>query len=446
MRELEGRVLLGLAAAERGHNVVVGRKREILDCARGRTFPPGIVHMKSIQGSMLPKMARIQRMGHLLSTQDEESGLLYDTYEHFAKLRHTNRTLDLVEKVFCWGEFDRHELERFFPQHGHKFVATGSPRVDFWRSGMAQFYRGEARSPAQRPRPFILVASNFLFAHSPRSRRDLVRQAERHQAGVPYGEWTREKFLDVVNYDIELRDLFTLFLKSLARTIPEIDIIVRPHPAEDFSGWQRQLSGYPNLLVIHEGSISEWIHAARAVIHNGCTSGLEAAAGGIPVFAYRPIRSDFDREFPNRISQEFSSAAALTAAIRELAEGKPSAAEQPIPAELKRRLGNLEGPLAADRIVAELEAVADPEMAETAPFALRREAPLWRLVIAAQETRKRLRGLAGGRVSIKDSQFPALEQDEVMHIRNRLTATLGRFENIEVAPLNDFMCCLRRPG
>ena len=42
--------------------------------------------------------------------------------------------------------------------------------------------------------------------------------------------------------------------------------------------------------------MSTWLHGAKGLIHNGCTSGLEAAVCGIPRIAYMPIRSEFRRK------------------------------------------------------------------------------------------------------------------------------------------------------
>ena len=51
VRELEGRTLLALAAAERGHQVILGSKKETLLSAVNGELPPGIVHMKSLTPS-----------------------------------------------------------------------------------------------------------------------------------------------------------------------------------------------------------------------------------------------------------------------------------------------------------------------------------------------------------------------------------------------------------
>ena len=50
-REIEGRTLLALVAAERGHVVVLGGKEDTLGLARNGLLKPGIVHDQSLHPS-----------------------------------------------------------------------------------------------------------------------------------------------------------------------------------------------------------------------------------------------------------------------------------------------------------------------------------------------------------------------------------------------------------
>ena len=48
VRELEGKTLLALTAAERGHTVIIGEKKDTINLAKKGILPPGIVHDKSL--------------------------------------------------------------------------------------------------------------------------------------------------------------------------------------------------------------------------------------------------------------------------------------------------------------------------------------------------------------------------------------------------------------
>src|SRR6056297_3421602 len=135
VRELEGRLLLALAAAERGHSVIVGEKKDTIGLANKGLLPPGLIHLKSItpHESMKKMLARLKKNGHAVTVQDEESGLLDETYDTFARLRFSEETIKSVDKVLAWGEYDSRSLKQYYSSQSDKIVVTGSPRVDFWR-------------------------------------------------------------------------------------------------------------------------------------------------------------------------------------------------------------------------------------------------------------------------------------------------------------------------
>ncbi|MGB1097300.1 MAG: hypothetical protein ACPG2Y_01735, partial [Acholeplasmataceae bacterium] len=59
-------------------------------------------------------------------------------------------------------------------------------------------------------------------------------------------------------------------------------IIIRPHPAEDHMEWNRIAKTFDKIKVIYEGSIIPWIYAAKALLHRGCASSVQAYMAGIP--------------------------------------------------------------------------------------------------------------------------------------------------------------------
>ena len=75
----------------------------------------------------------------------------------------------------------------------------------------------------------------------------------------------------------------------IGEVFPRTNIIVRPHPMEDFTSYERAFSSYPNIHVVHEGNIIKWLLAADIIIHNGCTSGIEGFLLEKPIISYLPL-------------------------------------------------------------------------------------------------------------------------------------------------------------
>jgi hypothetical protein len=78
------------------------------------------------------------------------------------------------------------------------------------------------------------------------------------------------------------------------------DIVLRPHPAENKTIYEKLLSFYDGVHVVRQGEIRPWISAADAVIHNSCTTGLESAIMKKPVISY--LSGEYDRHFSNEVS------------------------------------------------------------------------------------------------------------------------------------------------
>ena len=60
--------------------------------------------------------------------------------------------------------------------------------------------------------------------------------------------------------------------------------------------------------MIHEGDVVPWLSGADAVIHNSCTTGLQAYLLGKPVISYMPVAFDkYDQYLPNALSDKVQS-------------------------------------------------------------------------------------------------------------------------------------------
>ena len=67
VREFEGRLLLALAAAERGHEVLLGQKQDVELLLQQDLVKPGILHHKSILPCQLEWLQSIKDYGHFMS-------------------------------------------------------------------------------------------------------------------------------------------------------------------------------------------------------------------------------------------------------------------------------------------------------------------------------------------------------------------------------------------
>jgi hypothetical protein len=105
-----------------------------------------------------------------------------------------------------------------------------------------------------------------------------------------------------------------------------------------------------------------WLLAAKALIHNGCTTGVEAYAMRIPAISYRASVNDYyDYGFyqlPNKLSHQCFNFEELQLTLQGILSGQIGAADGEERQTLVRHfLAALDGPLACERMVDVIEEI-----------------------------------------------------------------------------------------
>ena len=353
-RELDSKLLTALRAAQRGHEVLVSDLSTIVGSQEDGRLVPGIFHTKSLTPgpSKLDRHQLLKDAGFKITSIDEEAGLVDFEYESFARSRFSDEALGQAAAVFCWGRHDFAELNRIYPQHSDLFRLTGSPRVDLWKPDMSQFWRRPAELPEK---PYVLVSSNFGLINNYQP--FWVRFAKMRDAGY-FHRVPAEERIKYARMSEEVM-LFYHFLKAidyLAKNRPDFDVVVRPHPVEDPESWKSLLSGRPNIHVVRSGPITPWVQNAFAVLHNGCTTALEATVSGTPVITFLPFEQQYGRDLPNQLGLKVSTADELLELLRSRNGGSDimtvnTHLRQDPTAIVEHKLSFLESGLAADRMV-----------------------------------------------------------------------------------------------
>jgi surface carbohydrate biosynthesis protein len=358
VRELDSKLLLACVAAERGFSSIIG-SRTRLDF-RVAQLPPSIYLSKS----MTPKSARMFRILHLLGHKvvvgDEES-LVYHSPEHYFGRRMSPRTLQYVSELFAWGH-DNAELWRKYPHYtGVPIHAVGNPRMDLLRPELLSFAEEDVSNIREHFGKFVMINTNFAMVNGFFDTFNVFKKPASPGASAELGAagiGTTPEF--AAGYAAHKRALFEAFkrlLPVLSEALPEQMFILRPHPGEDREPWNGVARSLPNVRVVHEGSIVPWLLACEAIIHNGCTTAVEAAVIDTPSIAFRPRKAHpFDLDLPNGLSHEVTSVDELCETLRSLLRGElacaaPTRALRP----LNEYLTALDGPFASERIVDALE-------------------------------------------------------------------------------------------
>ena len=428
-REFDAKLLLSAVAAERGIPAFVGCHAQI--GGGMHRFPRGIYFGKAVSPGSLRLFDIVKQLGHGLVAWDEEA-LVYQSRDTYLRRKTAPQTIAATGALFAWGE-DNAENWRTSPGYrGQPLFTTGNPRADLLRTDVRGFFDGQAAALRQQYGDFVLINSNFagtnLFYTAVSQRRlDLlaklgpvdVEEAKR-------GTWDDPK---MIAYRHAMFAAFRELVPQLARRLPHLTIVVRPHPSENEEPWRQAAAGLPNVRVVFEGSVIPWLIAARATIQNGCTTAVESFLLDRPAIAYAPIADPFyDMPLPNDLSETATSVDGVVQAIENGVAADPDRDRL-----AGRYVASRAGPLAADRIVDAVRAMHDDGQ-----FRDRRG---WRDRVDGQIA-SRKRGIKK-RInrSKKDSfdnaeyisyRFPDLSVAAVEDRLQRLRAATGRFDRVRV--------------
>jgi surface carbohydrate biosynthesis protein len=438
-REFDGNALLAFEAAERGWGVILGRK-----AVRYNTkLPRGMLIEKNIAPGTAAKMATPLSMGRKLSACCEE-GLVYARAEEYGRRKIERECYHLLENFFCWGRHQAHDMVDKIGCNRDKISVTGNPRFDLHRAELRAVFADRVERIRRKFSPYILINTKFS-QHNGYFTRGAALEKMKELGTVKTAEQEAEA-RGLAAFHKGGFEKFLELIEELSRRFPDYTIVVRPHPSERHDPWKAKAATLPNVEVICEGNVAEWILGSELCIHNNCTTGVETYLLGKTAISYRPVCDPrFDLFLPNALSAEaFDLEQVIDLASRTLRCDEISTARDAASkAELAQYfLANFEGKLGCVRMVDALDSADLPEEPLSFSAGLLNDLRV--------TTRTGIRGLK--RV-LNGSEFTALRQDhalrqddvrgaDVVEFLIAAQKVTGRFSNVQVAQLEKNLICI----
>jgi surface carbohydrate biosynthesis protein len=332
VRELDPKLLLACVAAKRGFSVIIGSHREI--DFRIASFPRSLYLNKSMTKRNLKMFRIMQKLGHEILTWDEEA-LVHLPAETYYSRRLSPTAIRYNSHLFAWGE-DNAELWRNYPDlpEDMPIHVTGNPRSDMLRPELRSFYELEVEQLRKCYGKIILVNTNFnhvnAFFPAQNLFRPVKKAGEKPQFGKAAVGMSREYAEGLRNHKLAVFKTFKQLVPTLDRAFTDHTIIVRPHPTENQQIYKDIASDCRRVKVTNEGNVVPWLMATDVVIHNGCTTGVEAYMMGVPAVSFRAkIDETYDMGFyrlPNLISHQCFDVDHLQETLGRILKGEIGAA------------------------------------------------------------------------------------------------------------------------
>jgi len=435
VRELDPKLLLACVAARRGFQSIIGPRREMH--YHIPSFPRSIYLSKSTTSGSKNVFRILRQLGNGIVAWDEEA-LVHLPPEAYFKRRLSPAALKYVSHLLAWGE-DNVELWRKYPEMppGLPIHITGNPRGDLLRTEMRGLYDHDVKKIRQTHGDFILINTNFNQVNAYYPDMNLLKPPAAIGMGMSreYAEgFTRHK-------KAILKD-FQQLIPALNHAFPDFTIVVRPHPVENQEVYQSIADKCQQVHVINEGNVVPWLIAAKALVHNGCTTGVEAYMLGVPTVAYRKtIDEVYDHDYhrlPNLVSIECFTLDQLQATLAKIISGATADDDSD-----KRKTimdhhwAALNGPLACERMVDVFEMINNghsqqPEVATQQ----RLKAWFWAY---KRRFKKRFRGYfpdrSHNRAKFLRHRYPGISMEELQARVSRFQEVIGDTEPLRIEPV-----------
>jgi surface carbohydrate biosynthesis protein len=440
-REFDSKLLLACFLAERGWTSIVGSRNDIH--MKLHRFPRSIYLGKDVRFSSGTIVTMLRLLGHRFVAMDEEAQFFLSR-ERYRKARVDDTVLSHAEALFAWGPENALAWAEAPGYKGQPIHQTGNGRIDLLRPELRALYAERTAELKQRYGDFILVNTNFgainhFFGNlSVSVSEDDTRPVTKaHDNG----------------YILHRQNLFHAFVKllpKLAQKFPKHKIVLRPHPGESPDAWREIVKGNPNVEINMEGSVVPWILACKALVHNGCTTGLEAYVLGETVIAYQPhISAEFDLRLPNDLSQQAKSEDELIAQLNQAVSGKLVGSDLHTSERrniLARYIEAAEGDLATVRIAGLMDEFA------AQPVASNTNIMTWPVGAAIVLGRSILKWYHSNRYGHKSNiaytrhRFPHTEVDEVKSRIAEFATCLGQYSGLTVRQLDENIFEVQKPA
>lgn len=300
-RELVGKIFLATYLAKHGHTVVLFQS----DFFDRYGWPAnGIYIGKNCFRTEVPYKTNyyeeMKKSGISVWHLDEEGGIYagqdVSDWKNRLRLRLDTTTLGSTDKILCWGKWQAQVFKEQAPEA--EVLVVGSPNFDVFDRKYKEAFSTYDLEQTGGEQNYILVNTRFSLTNG-------FMKLTDHLTGLG----ATSKLIDSYHFAETaltmgaLQYMVSKLTLKLAREFPEKHFIVRPHPAEDPSFYIAAFGKTKNISVRWSGDVGSWIRMSSVLIHNGCTTALQASLAQKPVITYVPLDEPKEAEMklPNSI-------------------------------------------------------------------------------------------------------------------------------------------------
>ncbi len=234
----------------------------------------------------------LKAQGISLLYLDEEGGVFGGSSVKGWKERIIQRvdpkSLSSNDCYMSWGTW---QAEVFREHSKAKVIITGSPNFEICKKEYSESLKSVDDEITNGVKDYILINTRFAAANRSKGTGEIFGKNSSSSQLLPSNFVTSLYSMDYIylGYFINL-------VRVISEEFKNIKIILRPHPAENHDIYKEIFQNYDNVTVCNDGNVATWLRRALVVIHNGCTTAIQAKFACIPIINYTP---SFDTDIDN---------------------------------------------------------------------------------------------------------------------------------------------------
>tara|TARA_B110000211_G_scaffold184861_1_gene209653 strand:- start:5276 stop:6661 length:1386 start_codon:yes stop_codon:yes gene_type:complete len=287
-RELDHKILMAILSAKKNRKVYIGDQQIIRTISY--FIKGGVYYGKHLFGkpsfSDTKYYHRIKNNNFKLVHLNEEGAVWAgESKDWQSTLKQCERpsVLNVDDYMAVWGEWQKN-FNMSYESPDVSICVTGHPKFDLYRTKYRSYFKSESDALIKKYGDFILINTAFSLSNNGKGGEKFIFEPKisynseniQHRNYL-FGDWENQMH--------SMASIVSL-INKLSLEFPDKKIIIRPHPSEDTTYYEKIFQNINNIKVLYKGSVTPWILACSILIHNGCTTSIEASLAQKPVINF----------------------------------------------------------------------------------------------------------------------------------------------------------------
>lgn len=287
-RELDFKIMMSIMLSEKNRIIYVGDQQIIRTLSK--ILKGGVFYGKHLFGKPMFSdkvyYERLKNRNFKVIHLNEEGAVWpgsENEWEYLMKQSERPSVLDSDDFMAVWGQWQK-DFDESYEKVKTNIKVAGHPRFDLYSKKYREYFSDEIKSITDKYSDYILVNTAFSYANNGEDGVNFI-----FKPTISYDakdiKHRKYRFTRWKNQMFSVADLVDL-INKISLKYPDKNIILRPHPSENTQYYKDIFQNVNNVFVVYSGAVAPWILGCKLLIHNGCTTAIEATLAGKPVINY----------------------------------------------------------------------------------------------------------------------------------------------------------------